>query len=667
MATFQSIILIVIVLFGTSSIKAQTICREGFCRYKDPTTQKFGFSDTKGKVVVAARYDEIIDDFYFGRAIVRFQNKVGCIDAKGNVFLPFEFKQILREQFELIPVQALDGRWGFYSMTGNASIPCAYDNFKILQRGKQIAVQSNGKWGLISAQHDVLIPCNYKRIEPISAKQFEVHPIGSWSIIPASGKQIEKIGVDSLLLLQQDTARINLNGWQFLTNFKGQLLSPSPYQGIQDLHKSFLVTLKGNYWGVQKLPQGTIVIPHLYNAIRLDSTVVHAGMNLHGKWQWDILNYTGTKINTVPYQSITTFAEGRMRIQSLSGKWGFITTQGQEIIAARFDTVSLFSNGKAYVRSGSQEMIIDSKGVLLIDPNEYYWYKCGLLTLDVQQNKVWKRPLETIQYMEHLSHQVKVKVGQKTGVLHTNGDWILKALYDDVSIGKDVGYYGVKKSGIWKVAHSNGKEYTVDKRIVWIGGYCEGFAPMQFQVGLYGYIDPYGKIFIAPQYRSSLAFESGCVKVLLNTKWGVLNKREEWLIQPLYSEFSPFVSGIAIVKEGSLYYLINSDGKIISSGYDTILRISGGYYKVGRQQRWGIHKPDGSELIPARYEEIIPLPNDHFKVRQYELWGVVSSEKGLIINFSFDALYYYENLQLFVGHNKPTAPTVLTVQSSHRP
>jgi len=49
----------------------------------------------------------------------------------------------------------------------------------------------------------------------------------------------------------------------------------------------------------------------------------------------------------------------------LGGKWGFINEKGETTIPFLYDTVSAFSNGKAYVLQDNTLMVIDTEGNVL--------------------------------------------------------------------------------------------------------------------------------------------------------------------------------------------------------------------------------------------------------------------------------------------------------------
>ncbi|MFN8416529.1 MAG: WG repeat-containing protein [Cytophagaceae bacterium] len=659
MAQTISKLLILPLLVITFLLQAQTNCREGLCTYKDPKKNLYGFSDDKGKIIIPPKYDEIIDPFYLGRAIVMYQQKVGMIDKKGVTVIPFEYKEVLKEQFDLIPVRNLDNQWGFYSLTGTLVTPCQYDNFKIIHKGKQILVQEAGKWGLITHKGVEQIPTKYKNIIPVHAKQFEVIQFDKWSILDSKGKKIGELEYDSTEVLTQTLFRVNLNGWQFISDVKGKLVSTKSYTGIGQVFNNLVTVQRGVYWGVNTMPDMNPILAIEYNNISIDSIGIKTGKRSGYKTNWQYYTYEGKLITKNNYTQIRSLKNDRMAVQNNSGRWGFITEDGEEVISCQFDSVGNFKLGYATVIQQGSTILINKNGEVVLSGQDYYLYQLGLLRLDAFQKKYYVfQPNIPTEVSKGNKGQIKMKQKGLYGVVSSNGDILLSAKYDDVNIGLDEGVYGVKRLGKWKVAHSSGKEYSVDKRIVWIDGFYEGYAAMKFQSGEYGYINVIGQIFIAPQYKSCKPFNNDRVIVQINTKWGVLNKMEQWIAQPLYSEFSDFRNHLAIVKEGAKYYLLRDNGKINSNAYDKITYTPYGYYLVESNDKKGVHDNEGKEIISVRYEDIEILSPTLFKVEQYDLWGIINYQQELLVQFSYEGLSYNYDYDCSVGHNKATSKVI---------
>lgn len=62
-----------------------------------------------------------------------------------------------------------------------------------------------------------------------------------------------------------------------------------------------------------------------------------------------------------------------------------------------------------------------------------------------------------------------------------------------------------------------------------VGSYSEGVAPVQASSGKWGFINERQEWVIQPRFEDARAFETGKAAVKQNGKWGFINKRGDWL------------------------------------------------------------------------------------------------------------------------------------------
>lgn len=62
-----------------------------------------------------------------------------------------------------------------------------------------------------------------------------------------------------------------------------------------------------------------------------------------------------------------------------------------------------------------------------------------------------------------------------------------------------------------------------------VRSYSEGLAPVQAANGRWGYVDARQHWIIQPRFEDAKEFQSGRAAVRQNGKWGFINKRGEWL------------------------------------------------------------------------------------------------------------------------------------------
>lgn len=62
-----------------------------------------------------------------------------------------------------------------------------------------------------------------------------------------------------------------------------------------------------------------------------------------------------------------------------------------------------------------------------------------------------------------------------------------------------------------------------------VRSYSEGLAAVQTQMGKWGFINERQEWVIQPRFEDAKEFQAGKAAVKLNGRWGFVNKRGEWL------------------------------------------------------------------------------------------------------------------------------------------
>ena len=62
-----------------------------------------------------------------------------------------------------------------------------------------------------------------------------------------------------------------------------------------------------------------------------------------------------------------------------------------------------------------------------------------------------------------------------------------------------------------------------------VRSFSEGLAPVQAQSGRWGFINERQEWVIQPRFEEAREFQGGKAAVRQNSKWGFINKRGEWL------------------------------------------------------------------------------------------------------------------------------------------
>ena len=126
---------------------------------------KYGFIDTKGKVVIEPKY-EWASSFSDGLAIVSVEGLYGAIDTQGKTVIPFEY-QALADFHDGFATAArppkdpedYESKYGLINKQNEVVIPFMYESMGNLSESL-IAVKKDGKWGYVDTTNKSIIPIN---------------------------------------------------------------------------------------------------------------------------------------------------------------------------------------------------------------------------------------------------------------------------------------------------------------------------------------------------------------------------------------------------------------------------------------------------------------------------------------------------------------------------
>ena len=302
------------------------------------------------------------------------------------------------------------------------------------------------------------------------------------------------------------------------------------------------------------------------------------------------------------YYNVGSFTCG-LAPASYHGKWGYIDTNGREVIKCKYSYVSEFNHGKALVamdESSQTEGIIDTTGKEIV-PCSYCF-----VTKDHACRKV-NTPDFTKDYI--------VTQNQKFGKLFNNGTVAFPCIYSSLS------------------------EYE------------NGFAIAQYY-NIYGLINETGEVKVPFDYRRMhRVSKDGLVAVLIKQneayRWGFIDTNGTEIIHFKYEDVYSFSEGLAAVKENSKWGYINSEGKkVIDNNYSRSSDFRNGYAWVEKDSRWGLINKNGKAKLPFVFPEqygnqvvngVIALQDSSKK------YGMVDTNNKIVLPFKYNSIYFFSD------------------------
>lgn len=250
-------------------------------------------------------------------------------------------------------------------------------------------------------------------------------------------------------------------------------------------------------------------------------------------------------------------------------KWGYINENGDFVIPAQYDRARNFYCGRAIVKTGGKEYIIDQSGKII--------------------NSTGFDEIENFY-----NNYAVVEKDDVDGLINTNGDYVIQPTY--YTLG-DVASNGLLVFQI----QSNGK---------------------------YGFINTNNERKIELEYNQVEEFNNGVACVRSGSKWGAINAQGKWVIQPTYEGLEP-ITGKDMVKfcesssgSGSyLYGVMDHNGNIkVQALYRSIYNDWTGHGILMAQNtsgKYGFIDVNGNVVVPFNYDYAEPfwVGNEYTAVR----------------------------------------------------
>lgn len=363
------------------------------CRYSDAHdfdaglaavqeyNELWGFIDTTGRMVIEPHLS-MIEPFTNGLAWVRDENKLlGQIDTLGNFVIPCLYAEIDIDDGQGWMRAKRDGKWGALLPSGEVVVPCVYDTVGIPNRYGLIPVTGDGKKGFLGGDGREVLPCFYSYISDYNDGYARV----------AYGGQY---------LPSEDTAVADQEPrgakWGLIDSL-GRETIPCRYYFLDapsERLAAFRLEQFGNYGYVDV--KGIVAIPPRFAVARPYSGGV--AIVSFNNVNFGLIDRNGGEISSFRYKYIGKFGDGLAPFNldpfgtvfsGMEPRSGYLDVEGREVIPAKWDDASYFSEMRAAVmRYGlnpdnfneARWGYIATSGMLVV-PFKYqaaYPFNCGL-------------------------------------------------------------------------------------------------------------------------------------------------------------------------------------------------------------------------------------------------------------------------------------------------
>ena len=384
---------------------------------------KYGYVDTRGKIVIPAQWDYAGKFCESGYAVVFIgttresgypeKGSYGIINTKGEYLLePTECHDI-----DLYTVDRL----GFYSISykvGESDWDFAFVSLDGKLLGGKIwsnayssslpmAVEDeNGKWGYVDFEHGMLIPCRYEKahqfynglalVETTNAKgrtAYEYIDLEGNTVITGTWDYAESFSDDGYARVFRGTLSkygSPEEGKYAYINRQGEYITDYVFDEARDFRGGLAavatVNAKGRkVWGLIN-PSGEYVVPaewdYAYSPVNGYAQVFRGTLSKYGSPDegiWGYVDLNGNLIAEPQWVKAQDFGEDGKAIAAVAdgdGRplYGIIGTDGSPVIPYAWESIGAFSEGRAAVKQDGKYGYIDETGALVIPAK---WEKAG--------------------------------------------------------------------------------------------------------------------------------------------------------------------------------------------------------------------------------------------------------------------------------------------------
>lgn len=472
--------------------------------------------------------------------------------------------------------------------------------------------------------------------------------------------------------------------WGYIDT-SGTVVVPPNYSFARDFVNEIGIVELDKKWGVVN-KKATVLVPCNYDNVdfleNTDEKIIR--ISLHQQ-KYGLIDSLGQITVSSSYDKIGDFSENRLAVM-LNNKWGFVNKNGVEIIPCIYNKINNFHEGYATVKKGSKWGIINKNGDTIIEFEHNHlgnvrdglvWFHAmqGKGYMDVQQNIKIEPIYQRIHDFE--DGKARVKLDGKWGIIDTNGKYVLKPKYDNISsfdanglaviqYGSDRIKYGlINTEGVLLTSKGYKKiePFKEGRAVVLYKGdygfidtkgrlvvptvyskassFSEGRAAVQ-KDGICGYIDSQGNIIGRFEYSKCLDFSEGKAIVYKGLrKAGLIDLKGNYIIEPSLNRLLDFNDGRGLVRDSKYrFYYITEQARLYEGYYQNATEFKNGVAVVQIDGKWGVINQKGIEIVPPKYDKISEFDDGYAKVRIARLSGLTNLDGELIVQPDYEYISY---------------------------
>ncbi len=160
----------------------------------------------------------------------------------------------------------------------------------------------------------------------------------------------------------------------------------------------------------------------------------------------------------------------------------------------------------------------------------------------------------------------------------------------------------------------------------------------------WGYINQKGEYVIDPKFDDAEAFYDGMAEVEIDGKVGYISEKGDYIINPQFDSIGYFSEDVAYAKSGNIYGYINKKGEyIINPQFDDVSKFQEGLAAVKSGDKWGYIDKKGKYVINPQFDEAAVFSNGLAAVKSGGQCGYINKKGEYKINPQYLIAYSFES------------------------
>ncbi len=572
--------------------------RNGLTPIKEKAGKGYGYMNRDGRIMIPFQYQSA-SGFKSGYASVKINNKYGLIDTLGNFIIEPEYLS-LSYFCNGVVIAKKDEKYGLIDLEEKQIVDYTLGKITTLNNGLFLEQVEEG----VTLYHidDPDKPMmTYQEINGFNKSLLRFKQNGKWGLMEMNGNIVLENVYDQIGYSKDGLAVVKDEQRKGAIDAKGNLVFPLEFQDLAILEYSVKAKKDGQYYLYNKDGELTLDQPFI-------SIYGFGPCDLFLKAKLDdgyrVFYQDGSEV--IPEITFTNVREisDKFLVAEKDSLWSFYSIESNKILGP-YEKASRFYNGKAIVTKNDRQMLIDRQAKVLSFGYDKIKRE-GDLFLHKNNGKygiAYDLPLEELpgkyEVVKHMFADYFI-VGNPTKQGMVKYDQMIIPLeYDQIDYDRHrcdyIKLMNDRKFGFADIAGNILMEpQLLDVKHCWLG-----LLKVETETGI-GILDKKMNFLIEPIYEDLEHYEDGeMCAVKKDGLWGFVDIDGEMVLNPKFNEVYPFTYNYnkAIVREGDHWYFIDKKGNKVSDQIYSKLRKGFGSKQMIVEQNGLVGVIDRNEKI----------------------------------------------------------------------